>query len=574
MKNNYKDQSLEGLPQMGDSRSPILTGWNAQSWWSRSLSPVLQVTLCLLMFMGAHSVMAQQMTVSGTVKDANGEGVPGVSVYEKGTTNGTITDFNGKYSLKANRGATIIFQSMGYATQELVLGAQSTLDIIMKDDTETLDEVIVVGYGVQQKREVTGSIAKVEGAKILQTQTPSFEAALQGQAAGVQVIQGSGLAGSGSVIRIRGTNSISSGGDPLYVVDGIPITADPFLAENNFSNGAFNNNPLSALNPNDIESVEILKDAAATGIYGSRGANGVILITTKRGSNRNSKPKFNFNVSLGTSDPVNDPNLLSGPEWLAVRQEAWELDGNTGAVWLPGYSQASDPADVRRAAFEEASGVDTDWWDLLTQTGIRQQYDFSVNYGREKFKAYFGVSYADNETFLVGNSFKRLSFRGNFDVKITPKLDAQISASYSRAVNERVRVSYTGGLGDAMSVALPIYPVFNEDGTFFRGNTEVVANPLFTAANFQGFTVDKRTITTARLNYRPVKGLTISAFGGIDYLDQANDQFETGELRGLTPEDGRSERDVRWVTNFNFGATAEYQIPLNQNHNLKVLVGT
>src|SRR5690606_9534848 len=207
----------------------------------------------------------------------------------------------------------------------LTEGQTLTLDIKMEEDTKLTDEVVVVGYGVQRKRDVTGAIAKIEGKELTRFPTPSFEAALQGQAAGVQVSQGSGLAGSGSLVRIRGIASISAGGDPLYVVDGIPITQDQFLGGNS---GGMNTNPLATINPNDIASVEILKDAAATGIYGSRGSNGVILITTKRGSKKGLEVNYSSRFGIGVAATL--PNMMNTKQYLAIRQEAWENDGGTG----------------------------------------------------------------------------------------------------------------------------------------------------------------------------------------------------------------------------------------------------
>ncbi len=526
---------------------------------------------------------AQQITVSGKVSDMDdGAPLPGVNVIIKGSSSGTVTDVSGNYTITADADDELIFSFIGYVTEEISVGQRSKIDVSLTADITQLNEVVVVGYGTQAKREITGSIAQIDGAKLQQIQVPSFEAALQGQAAGVQVIQGSGLSGAGSVVRVRGISSVSANGDPLYVVDGIPITANNFLAEANWQNGAFNNNPLAALNPNDIKSIEILKDAAAAGIYGSRGANGVILITTKRG--KSGKPTFNFTATTGFSEPVAKPNLLNSQEWLQIRQEAWELDGNTGAVWLPGYSEASDSPEERLAAYQEASQNNTDWWDLLTDTGVKQSYNLSSRFSlMDRLKAYVGLSYSDNESYIKGNSFKRLSARANIDYAVNDQLDVVLSTSLSRGINERVRVSYTGGLGDAMSTALPIYPVFDDQGDFWRGNTRVVANPVFTNANFQGFTIDDRVINTLSLKYRPINKLEFTVSGGVDYLDQKNDQWESGELRGdFIDTDGddvadsfrnRSERDVRWVTNYNLNALAAYDYGLSDASKFKLMLG-
>jgi TonB-dependent starch-binding outer membrane protein SusC len=515
-------------------------------------------------------VQAQEIKVSGKVSEAGSGGLPGVNVLVKGTSQGTVTDIDGNFTISVGSDATLVFSFIGFVTEEVVVGARTSIEVKLSPDIRQLSEVVVIGYGTQVKREITGSVSKVEGRKIMETSTPSFEAALQGQASGVQVIQGSGLAGSGSVIRIRGIASISAGADPLYVVDGIPITADNFLAEANWQNGAFNNNPLSAINPNDIQSIEILKDAAATGIYGSRGANGVVLVTTKRG--KIGKPSFNFSSNVGISNAVAKPKLLNSAEWLQVRQEAWENDGNTGAVWIPGYSNVDDAPADRLTAFQEASQHDTDWWDLMTQTGIKQQYDLSMNYGTKKLKTYVGMSYSENESYVKDNKLRRMSGRVNLDYKVSDNLEVSLSSSLSQGINRRVRVAYTGGLGDAMSTALPVYQVFDSNGDYWRGEAgTIVANPVFTNDNFEGYTVDNRTINTLSLKYSPIEKLKLTVSGGYDYLDQRNDQWESAALRGNP--NSRAERDTRFVNNYNMSLLADYDLSKDA-HKVKLLVGS
>jgi TonB-dependent starch-binding outer membrane protein SusC len=524
--------------------------------------------------------VAQQRTVTGRVTDASSKAaIPFASVVIKGATTGTTTDENGRFTVNVPGDATVlIFASVGYQRKEITVGTQTTINVELESSYSDLNEVVIVGYGTQVKREITGSITKVSGDKIMGIQVPSFEAALQGQAAGVQVIQGSGLAGSGSVIRVRGLASVSSVGDPLYVVDGIPITNDNFLAKANWQNGAFNNNPLAAINPNDIESIEILKDAAAAGIYGSRGANGVILITTKRG--QTGKPQFNFSANVGTSDPTARPNLVDGPTWLKLYQEAWENDGNTGPARLPNdmtweeaqrrsISYARLMRERYGISLREAFSPTTDWWGLLTQTGIKQNYDFSSSWGKSNYRGYVGISYANNDSYIKGNNFERMSGRANFDFDIARNLNMAVSTSFTQGINRRVRVAYTGGIGDAMSVALPIYPVFEADSSWFRRG----ANPLFQAENFEGYTIDNRTINNVMFTYTPIENMRVNVSGGYDYLDQRNDQWESGELINQPTSLGRAVRDIRWVKNYNVGANAEYDLMVNSIHRFKFLGG-
>lgn len=537
---------------------------------------ILQLLAVLALAALSQSVLAQG-TIKGTIIDPSGEPLIGATVLLKGTDKGVASDFNGNYVLNnVPAGKHILGISYtGYKeqTKELTLtdGQTYTQNFTLSENTSTLDEVVVVGYGVQRKRDVTGTISSVSGDKLLETVTPSFESALQGQAPGVAVIQGSGLAGSSSVIRIRGISSISAGAEPLYVIDGIPIDVNYFLAEANWQNGAFNNNPLASLNPADIESIEVLKDASAAGIYGSRGANGVILITTKRAKSK--KLTIDFSSRISTSDPIAKPDLLNSAEWLALRQEAWELDGNTGTVWIPNFSSILDSEKARQTAFQEASKNDTDWWDLLTQTGLKYEANLGAGFGTDWMKAYIGYTYSNSDSYIVGNNLRRHNIRGNFDFNIAKNLTVRVSSSYNNGVNQRVRVAYTGGLGDAMSVALPIYKPYNDDGTYWRGfNSTNAPNPIRGNENFEGYTIDQRSINTVQVLYSPIKKLNIILNTGLDYFAQDNDQYE--ELDGNDQPLNRAERDTRQVQNYNASLVGEYTLVENNDHYLKAMVGT
>lgn len=505
--------------------------------------------LCLFLNMSlAH---AQDHSVSGTVYDESGTGIPGVSILLKGTGKGTITDIDGKFKLEAPSDGILVVSYVGYTTQELPIGGKSMFEIALEPDLRQLEEVIVVGYGTQTKREITGSIAKVEGEKLLNVSVPSFEAALQGQAAGVQVIQGSGMAGSGSMIRVRGIASLSAGGDPLYVVDGIPITQDPFL---NGDRGAMNNNPLATINPNDIESIEILKDASAAAIYGSRGANGVVLVTTKRG--KKGKPTFDFSTKVGVSEPARKLDLLSSAEWLQLYQEAWENDGKTGQAPLKGG-----------VSWEQAQNTDTDWQDLTTQTGVKQEYNLSMRQGTDKLTTYLGLSYSDNQSFLKGNSYERISGRVNLDYNILKNLKASLSSTLSRGINNRVFAAWAGGLGAATSDALPIYPVRNDDGSYFTGGS----NPVRQQELNNWRVRENRSISSLSLDYEPIKNLKVRVAGNLDYMDIQDDQYEPAEW---TNGDSKASRYPTWVTNYSTSATVSYDLNLKEANKFVFLVGS
>jgi len=317
--------------------------------------------------------------VRGLVTDASTKKpLSGVTVEIYGTNFKTTTNIEGWYrfdEVPVGQYSVIFSKDQmedGLTKVSIPANNTTTVNISLQSGITQMDDIVIVGYGRQNRRNVVGSISTVSGKDITDMPAPSFEAALQGKASGVQVIVGSGMAGSASLIRIRGASSISAAGDPLYVIDGIPVTQDYFMNRANGSNfgGAFNNNPLASINPDDIENIEILKDAAATSIYGSRGANGVILITTKRA--RKKGLKFDVSARWGNSNPTRKPDMLTGPEWLQLYQEAWQNDGRTGK---PDLSLVGV-----RMSWDQAQNVNTNWVDQVIGTGFKQNYNISGNY--------------------------------------------------------------------------------------------------------------------------------------------------------------------------------------------------
>lgn len=535
-----------------------------------------------LLFLFTYSGFSQ--VISGTIKDETGQPLPGASVIVKEQPGiGATTDFDGIYTISgvSQGDVTLVFSFIGFKTTEkpITLGASNiTVDVTLSEDNSQLDEVVVVGYGVQRKRDVTGSIVSLDAKDITETPTQSFESAIQGKAAGVQVITGSGLAGSGSVVRVRGVASISASGDPLYVVDGIPITQDYFLKGNT---GAMNNNPLATINPNDIESMEILKDAAATAIYGSRGANGVIIITTKRG--KKGGLKFNFNTSFGISEPTRVPDMLSTDEYLQLYEEAWVNDGNTGKPSLPGGW-----------SWDDAQRYNTDWVDQTIRTGFKQNYDFNVQKGTEKYNFYAGISYSNNESYLAGNSYERLSGRINGDYRFSDKLKIGLSTSLSQGDNNRVDAAWSGGLGAAMSTALPYYPIYwdeelilskgdpavNQPGDYYLDNG-INNNPVAAREMVTWRTREVRSISTINLNYNPIERLSFVLSGSYDRMVMNEDKYfpleyirDAEKNNDTLVTGGRAERYPVVSDNFNTFLTGGYDFKTGPDHKLKVLLGT
>jgi TonB-linked SusC/RagA family outer membrane protein len=502
----------------------------------------------------ATSVFAQT-TISGRVTDVNGAALPSVTVTAKGSTTVTTTREDGSFSLTVPTGTTaLVFTSVGFDRTEVSINGQTTVNARLTTTPGNMSEVVVVGYGTQRRRDVTGAISKVTSDQLTATPVPSFEAALQGKAPGVQIIQGNGLAGSGSVVRIRGVGSISASADPLYVIDGIPVISDPFLRSNQ---GAMNQNPLATINPADIESVEVLKDAGATGIYGSRGANGVILITTKRG--KSARPTFNYYNKLGLATYAQKPDFVNSAEWLQLRQEAWVNSGRTGTADLPGG-----------LTLAQASANNTDWWDELTQAGFINEHNLSFNYGKNKLKTFANLSFSDNEGYIKSNAYQRMSARLNLDYSLLPNLKVSLTSGYNRGTNRRVSAAWDGGIGDAMSGALPIYPMYNDNGTYFQNG----ANPIRKVNETKRREIDSRLLGGLALDYQPIKNLFLRVQGSIEGINSYDDQFESNLwINQANPDSGYAKRFTYFGTNYTTTATASYLWDVNTDHRFNFLVG-
>ena len=476
----------------------------------------------LLCFSFLYSfVSAQTGSVKGTVTDENGEPLYGTNVVVKGKSIGVITDFDGKYVLSdVPAGTQIIeFSFIGMKTQEFTVevsaNAATTQDAVMQEDAVVLDDVVVIGYGRRQKRDVTGAITSIGADDIGDAVLPSLESSMQGRAAGVQVTTSNGMAGSSINVKVRGTNSISAGSQPLYVIDGIPVTNGDFSA-NNTGSGF---NALSDLNPNDIESIQILKDAAAASIYGSRGANGVVLITTKKGSA--GKTKFNVNYYSGINQAANTMDLITAEQHLALRDSARAqrgLDPESADAVI--YTPSNGASITRGMADSIAALGGTDWIDQVLRTGYVQELSASAQGGNEKTIFYVGMTYKDEEGFVLGNNYERLSGRINVENKATDKLSLGTNMSVSYSKNDRVPTGDAGGLGLAQQ-KLPYLPIYNEDGTYY----DPYSNPLWQLDNWKFQANSFRSISGIYLNYEITENLSFRSEFGVDFMNLTEDEF-------------------------------------------------
>ena len=387
------------------------------------------VLLCLI----SVCASAQNIAVKGVVKDTSGEPIIGASVLEKGTTNGIITDLDGNFSLQAKKGSVLVVSFIGYKTQEVTVNSVQSLKITLLEDSKTLDEVVVIGYGTQRKEAVTGSVASMRGDDLRQIPTGNVTAALQNRVAGVEMTQTSSKPGAGMQIRIRGVRSLSASNDPLIVLDGIPFA------------GSIND-----IDPNSIKSLDILKDASATAIYGSRGANGVILITTIRG-NAGQKPQVTYNGYYGIKNAIEFP-MMNGPEFAELRRQAARTIKDLGLSASP-VTNSEDESDE----------TNTNYQDLMYRTGVITNHDINVSKGTDDGNYAFGASYYLDQAPIPTQQYSRLALRASVDQKLGKYMKVGLSSNSSYSLSQGSQIN----TGDALASS-PLSNPYNEDGTIKR----------------------------------------------------------------------------------------------------------
>ena len=379
----------------------------------------LLLLLCLIPLCS----IAQNITVKGIVKDNLGESVIGANVTEKGTTNGMITDLDGNFSLTVQKNATLVISYIGYVTQEIAIKGNTNLNIILKEDSKALEEVVVIGYGTAKKSDVTGSIASVGGDKLQEMPSTNITYALQNRVAGVDMTQTSSQPGATMQIRIRGTRSLTASNDPLVVLDGIPFMGN-----------------LSDINPGDIKSMDILKDASSTAIYGSRGANGVILITTNRGA-QGTPAKFTYNGYVGAKSVFSKYPMMDGPKYAEMRKYAGKFENS----------------------LDESDDMNTDWQDLLYRTGMVNSHDVSVAGGTNNGSYSFGAAYYKDQGVIPTQNYTRYSLRGSFDQGVGKYFRFGLTTNSNYNVTKGSNIDLYSVLNNT-----PLANPYNEDGSLKR----------------------------------------------------------------------------------------------------------
>lgn len=535
------------------------------------MSALLRTLALLALCCGWASLgFGQARTVTGRVTDrADGSPLPGVNIQVKNTSTGTITGIDGAYELRVpGAEAVLVFSFVGYTDQEVAVGAQSVIDVALAQEAELLEDVVIIAYGQVKKSDLTGSVASVSGEDLLRTAPVSLDQALQGRAAGVQVTQVSGRPGGETSIRIRGSSSINAGNEPLYVIDGMLITSDN--SQTNAGGAAGSSlNGLAAINPSDIESIEILKDASATAMYGSRGANGVVLITTKRG--KSGRSSINFDTYYGLQEVQRPLDMLNG-EAFANYINAFNKD-------------AGFPVDPRYL-IPDKIGEGTDWQEAVFRRAPMQSYQLSFLGGSPQTQYAISGGYYLQDGIILNSDFERYNLRTNLDQQLNDRLKvgASISLSHinSRGVLTGAQSPGTGVLlpGATVSALLfpPTLPVLDEAEpggyTFEDDRGRNIGNPVADAAETDNIAKNSRAIASAYGALSLMEGLQLKASIGIDAFSVKENRFVPNFLKRTEPNNG----DAVVATVDGYTWLAEYTLNYNRTikgkHAIDALLGS
>ncbi|SFW59106.1 TonB-linked outer membrane protein, SusC/RagA family [Sinomicrobium oceani] len=501
--------------------------------------------------------------IRGTVRASDGMPLPAVNVSIKGKSVGTVTDFDGNYTIRAQAGDFLVFSSLGFETVEKEVSGQSVLDVTLEEDVEQLSEVVVVGYGTQKKSDLTGAVSSLKAKDFNPGSNVSVDQMIQGRVSGVQVSQTSSEPGGGMSIRIRGASSVNAGNEPLYVIDGFPIDNSPMLAGGGAAGTAVNNNPrnpLNSLNPNDIESIEILKDASATAIYGSRGANGVILITTKRGSAQ--RISVNYDAYIGVQSVAKKMDLLSAGQYMHG---------------INGISQDGGGTIIFTDEDREAIGNGVDWQDKIYRSAPVHSQNLSVSGGDDKTTFYTSFNYFDQQGIIDNSGIQKYIGRINLTRKLHDKIDFGINLTTSlvddnnsvdgMSTNEDAGPIYTALLYD------PTAPVYNDDGSFNQSSNLTINNPVSLIKGVSSKSKTNRTFGNVFFEYKITDALKTRLNFGSDRQTSRRDLYNStltfrGDAAGGIANISTLER-----SNVLLEYTVSYTRAFNENHSIDALGG-
>jgi len=544
-----------------------------------------------------------QLTLKGVILDEMGTPLPGASVLEKGTSNGVNSDFEGSFTLSVSSSdAVIVVSYLGFDKVEILAADfDDNMNITLVESSSALDEIVVTGYGRQVKRNITGAVSSISLKQIEDLPLATFENAIQGQIAGVQVTEASGEPGAGASVRVRGIGSISAGNEPLYVIDGFPISKNVALGVqgDNFRRGSGrfrppSQNPLANLNPNDIESIQVLKDASSASIYGSRGSNGVILITTKRG--KKGAPSFSYNTFFGSQSVANKLDLMNSAELIEYNRDA---TNNAYLQRNPGAS-ASDPNSVRSSAawrlaedVLSPTGVDVDWQDVIFRSALVQTHNLSVSGGSDNSSYYISGNFFDQDGIIEKSNFKRYSLRVNLEVDLNERTRVGLNLAPSYVVSDKVPAgspyfARPPGIVYSAIVHAPFVNPYNPDGSINQLNNQSyiltpegqttsftsASNPLAIIEAIDDQLNQNRTFGNIFLEYDIMENLTFKSYFGVDINNYKRNFYRASSLLYRTARTGEtygqtaSSESLSWVAE----QTLSYQKEIG-SHNIDAVVG-
>jgi TonB-linked SusC/RagA family outer membrane protein len=542
-----------------------MTKKNYRSLWLL----LLTIVVCFQAYANEFSSLPlanfQERTISGRVISPDNEGIPGANVVIKGTSAGTVTESDGSYTLNVPSGdVTLVFSFIGFSQEERIVGDKTLINVQLTPSLETLSEVVVIGYGEVRKSDLTGSVSSIKAEELKSVPTTSFDQALQGRAAGVQVSQTSGQPGAEASIRIRGTSSITAANEPLYVIDGMLVNSSSGDVTAGGSLGQ-RIGPLSAINPNDIESIEILKDASATAIYGSRGTNGVILITTKRGKKGTSA--IDFESYYGVQEASKKLDLLNAQQFGELVNEA-----KMNAGELPVYVNT------------ENLGTGTDWQEELFRPARIQNYQLSISGGTDKTQYLISGGVFDQQGIVINSDFKRYSFRTNINTEVTKKLSVGANFTYAHTrgntLNTGLQFITPGVIGASlgMNPILPVYDPTRNGGYTYENiiGTQVgtvIGNPVAEAKEHESLSTSSRILGNVYGSYKIMNGLVFKTSLGIDGVFSRDRVFAPVWLKaseGSRGEAGIATLEALTWLNEN---TLTLDKKIRENDNINVVVG-
>jgi TonB-linked SusC/RagA family outer membrane protein len=518
------------------------------------MKKMYQSFFALLFLLITQVVSAQEIKVTGKVTDGAGLPIPTANVVLKGTNVSTSTDFDGNFALKANKGQLIEFSFIGM--KSVTVAAAENLTVILDSEMNQLDEIRVVGYGTQVKRRATDNIARVNAKDIAQVPVANVQNALVGKLAGVQITQINGKVEGGVNIRVRGSASISAGSNPLYVLDGMPlVTTDE-------SNNGAATNPLLTLSPNEIESIDVLKDASSAAIYGARGANGVVLITTKKG--KAGKPTFSVNLSQGVSEATNTKKFLNASQYVELFTEASINGTGSDADAISTFDYLAQGTDWRKGE------VDTDWNKEIFQTGHNTDADFAVSGGDEKTKYFFSTAYNNTAGIIVGNGLERFTARTNLSSKVTNWFTTGVNLSYSRSQIDRI--DNDNALTTPMQAVAqsPLSQARLTDGT---ANPETLyANFLLAADNSFYKTMVRRVSGKVFGEFKIVNPLKFNSEFSYDLLSQTEDNWIGSKAPFMSTNGSVFSSSVN-NESYVFSNFLTYDQTFGEKHSINAVVG-